>query len=1506
MDEAALGELDAKGWIGTAQGALSLRRVGGPVFPPGMLDDPYDDPTKPERPICVDFSGRTPGNVPNPLPESGMVFAVQDRQGQSPAQASITRVGLEYDARVEVRLPRARAVRLEVRGRVRVEAWNADGSAAASATGSGSVTTLELAGTAITRIVLETGGTGEPAELIRLCAGRWRCVTPAPRPGTGPNPLFLDNLAFEESGAAETRAVTWGGLTGLDCGQGLDVTLLGLPARTVSFTVARFAGEGLAQVYDGSGTLLDEVRISGPGARPLTFRLTGRAIRRLVITPDNREMLLLETCVETDTRPPLGPGPVTHVPPEPELFLLYELELYTSQKVNRVSADTPYALTILMLGHEVVAAREGDPHDQRFAAGPADKMLLYARSALRELTICVDGPVEEEQDWAGVPYLVTGIQLPIGQLDGTLGTPAAELAAARARALPGEQVDPQTFADVTSALKETLEVSRGLSPVSATLRTRADATDPFHSLQAWPFVMSLAVDPLWRRVLGLGWLDTTAVSGTTYDYRITGRFRRGDIDEILYGFQNVPLGTTLPIWFGLGPFRCRTPAPTTVDLHPAPAPGALRSACRRGVAITHDSPLDISVGWPTRHIVLDLAPGHDLAADGYGHPPGSPLPTWQEQVPAGGRVTLTFPQEINRVVLTGTGFLFGLRVPRSASADPDEAVTVSAVLRGVRHTGSQPPPAPAFLGTVNLQEPPAPLPPDGVPVPPPALGFRLRWLPPYDANPMPWPPNLGAHPPSDAMAFVIERRRVDTGGPYTSLERDGTSLLVFGNRTARGEPAPLVPGTDLAAAFPEACPPEPPVTTLMDLDDVLVTEQAGGPPPGSLHQYRIFSVDVLGRRSASAATGSVVRLEKHRPPPRPVAPPDPPPPPGTAEPFGVRARVLHRNDEGLDAGDLDRLGTATNAVVLSWGWTDEERARDPLTREFRVYWQPAPPDAVPGRLTGPAVRTSDGWEMTASLDSAIAPSAMAGRYLSTGGRPHEVLSHTGGTSVTVVLRPSRLSGEPPAEGPFVFQPHLDGTELRPFAWAERVATYPVTSAKRYEHVLRDRLAPDAAGPLARAWIGVSAADGESYVPDEFPGGDRPGNESSIVPVVVQARYRGRPVLSAADALPDVPEHVTTEPVLPAVPVTLDLPAILPDLQVPAGHRLQLDRFGAAELVTRLGVTADGRFRLALPDGTSEQWSLSPPDHTALLAQIRGGEPGRIETRFLMDALLRHRPALETQWQAALPSPVPYGTVSFDLPGPAERHFLRVRLADQAGHLSAEAAVLPLAVRVPSPRPPGTPRFTAEAGAGGTVTVSALVGDSFDLAWLLMFVHQAAPADALIDPAATVLRMPNRRDLYPDDGVRLRLSDGTLLAPRPFDVAAGTLDPPYRQVSCELGPAPEKRLTLWAVALSRDGIPSPPSTGRTVLVPPGPLRLPALTVRATDGRDEVSWAAADGVRLWALERSLDGAAWTQVTPWLPAHRTEAVLDLPPGRPRRYRLAAQGTWSRSGRGDPVSLL
>jgi hypothetical protein len=819
------------------------------------------------------------------------------------------------------------------------------------------------------------------------------------------------------------------------------------------------------------------------------------------------------------------------------------------------------------------------------------------------------------------------------------------------------------------------------------------------------------------------------------------------------------------------------------------------------------------------------------------------------------------------------------------------------------------PPPPPFLGTTNLQDFQLP----GDPAittqhPPNQIGYRLSWLPPPSTQLVPWPPELGAFPPFDVVSFALERSRTDTGGPFEEIE---AKTLFFGSRGARRQPPQLYPGIDLLKLFPEAATPEPPVSLFMETEDVLQSPSRSGPPPGSFHQYRIFSVDVIGRRSTLPTVGSVVRLEKRVPPPQPVGPTTPVPA-GAIRPSGVRARVLQSIDPELTDSDRLLLGTSTNAVVLEWAWTQDERNRDPFATEFRVYWQPIPPDMVRGTLIGPVTAVGSLFEMKAELNQPIAADALKGRFLNAGTYPFKVATNDAGAAITIRFHRSLLNDTAvPAESEFEAPLIVSGSVLRPPAWLERSAVIPISAAENYQFLFRDRFVVDANQPAIRVWTGVSAADDQSYVDDELandqPNGGRPGNESSIAAVSVEARYLGRPEFTVPPPLPDVPEQVTNEPVADSVSVTLDLPALLSGINIPAGHRLSLDRVSAAALLACMSAQADDTIGAKLPNGTTTTYVLAnPTDQENLLAQIRSSEPATVEGRFVMDFLIRHLAALELLWQPALPSSITVTAVDDTVPAKAERYVHRVKLVDAAGHISSGGAIVPQFVRVPSMRSPSTPAFDLPSASGSRLTLSARVHDAFDLRWLVLFLlvsDATAPADSRSLETPKLLRLPNRRDLYPNHDIRLSLKDGSLLAPIAIDVATGSLEVPDRLLNVPIEVGFEKRVSVWAISMTRDGITSRLAGPRTGFTGPVPLSVPDLSVTIGNGADLASWTTAPARSQVAIERSLDnGVTWQRVSPLL--SETVNSFEVPQTSASRvYRLVVKADRDRVVNGSAV---
>lgn len=1380
-------------------------------------------------------------------------------------------------------------------------------------------------------------GDGEPPERTRIALGELEG-------GRGPNPRTVGELLLETRDstgrpASSTTVRSTGGFDGLDCGFETVVTLP-TPARSVELTLVHFSEPASLEAFEADGTSSGVMRMSAPPGQPETLRLAGSALARVAIRSPSADTLLLE--LEVDPRRAavrsIDPGdadvrselPTFAALPQGATSLAmgtapgvrcvaYDIRLAESHRVVEARIGVPAALAIALRAGKAVAARmlvaPSGQQSTRFENLDVDEVVVYCTARATLLEICLDvvpDPVEEERAWAGSRTLAAGIQVPIRALDPALASQADEDALAKSRLPAGEDFDEEAFHDVT-ALLNAAAGGADPAPVWASSVLREELGDPFLELRPWSYALALLVDPAWRRILGFGFLDTPEdlTAGEAYDYRISGRFRRRDVEERLHGFHAVPRGTTLPTAFALGPLSLLTPAPATVQQLPEPPEDGFTVTGRKGIALAGEDCLTLSFPTAVTRVALELAPGASLSwkAETTDFLPGLTLDSFGADLPPAGRAVIETGDPVDRITLSGNGFLFGVRELLSPpGANPDELVTRSVVLHGVVFADTPAPDPPPFLGTLNLQQPSLPADPtNGSPPAPASLGFRLNWLPPPPAGavgPVPWPTDLAAFPPFDILGFRLERRRVDSGGPFEELDGDGLSTLVFGSRGGHRDPPPLGYGVDLEAVFPDHPPPSPPVSPLMSLDDVLVTAHHAGPPPGSTHQYRIFSVDAIGRSSPNACLGSVVRLEKRQPPPQPVGSPEPPPA-GAIAPSGVRARVLQADDPDLVPDDLALLGAGTNAVVLEWGWTQTERDADPHATEFRVYWQPLAPDLVTGAVTGSPSLVGGLFELPATFDRPLEADAMLGRYLALPEYPFKIASHPAGQSVVLRVEPSALDAtRVPGPAPLEFRPRLNGSEQRPPAWAERSAVVPITDAESYRHVFRDLLELDAERSRVRGWAGVSAADSQAYVADALPAavpnGGRPGNESAIAATAVTARYLGRPELIVPPPLPDVPELVTDEPAGETVTVRIDLPALLPGVAVSAGERVQLERIGLDRIVACLSARADDTIGATLPDGTTTGYTQpNPDDQATLLAEIRSGTPARVEGRFLLDFILRFGAQVEPLWAAALPDPVEPGVLTDTLPNKAERYVHRIRLVDAAGHVSAGAGIAPQIVRVPSLRLPGPPQITAPSSESDTVAVEARVRDAFDLSWVLLFTvveEGAVAANGNLQTPAQLLRLPNRRDLYPNDGIRVRLADGTLLEPATvLDVRDGAVDVPDRLLSTTLTPGHGRRVALWSVAMTRDGLPSRLAGPVVALTGPPPLVAPQLTVTNAAGSDTVEWAPLAVPALLALERSSDGgASWSQVSPWLPDGVTDYTLPSTPDD-RRYRAilrAAQG--------------
>ena len=316
---------------------------------------------------------------------------------------------------------------------------------------------------------------------------------------------------------------------------------------------------------------------------------------------------------------------------------------------------------------------------------------------------------------------------------------------------------------------------------------------------------------------------------------------------------------------------------------------------------------------------------------------------------------------------------------------------------------------------------------------------------------MPWPPDAPAPPPLDATVYELEHRTVDGTalGAWEPVLTDetGTSHWTLGSRDETVSDHAVTPGGDLLDPFPE--PGAGAIGAGLDVHwlDVFDLASPTGdvvrpvPAPGTFHQYRVRTIDAIGRPSDDWRETNVLRLEKHVPPPLPSAPSIPPV--GghdTPQPTGVFARALVKDAPDLTAADLALLGADDDAVVLSWGWHEQQRDQDPFAA--RVPRLPRRPPTRPHashhhlrRARGHGPLRADGGH------SLAADRGRAGRHL--GARRLSVPSHVQhgrrlGAPATIDVEanvPSPGGALPvPSLGPLELTLRLSPTRVRPQGW----------------------------------------------------------------------------------------------------------------------------------------------------------------------------------------------------------------------------------------------------------------------------------------------------------------------------------------------------------------------------------------------------------------------------------------------------------------------------------------
>jgi hypothetical protein len=1026
-------------------------------------------------------------------------------------------------------------------------------------------------------------------------------------------------------------------------------------------------------------------------------------------------------------------------------------------------------------------------------------------------------------------------------------------------------------------------------------------SDSFEELAALDPLRVLHVHPKWRRVLGFAWFDKDPALqiGSTYEYRVTGFFPKEDSIDQVYGFHTVPSSTTLPAEFYLSGLRWRLPQPVKVQNHPEPSYLNSIQVSRQGIPLKLYSSTQfiwkVSIGdeWslildfpqPVSSAILELAEGHQLE---YSASVGAAWAIVSDSgsVPPGPRPHLNFSSPIKQLRLKGIGFLFAVRIPSGQQGiEP-----LSIVLPPMTLINTPRPEIPLTAKIDNLQQPqqtPTVESEYKTPQPMHALGFRIQWRPALKDGLESWPQDANAAPPLSANLFEIQHRQEPAAKWNPVLEEENWTL---GDRSTKRPKTQIHFGIDLESLFPEIPIPGKGIDLDLTWQDVFDFAEGGFevhrpvPVPGTYHQYRIRSVDPVGRPSLKWRETNLLRLEKHIPPPLPVGPDETPASqPSLPQPMGVQARILIKDAPDLTSADKVLLGNDNNAIVLRWGWHKQQRDQDPFAREFRVYVSDKPLDqATSGTITN--VKTIQGsapatYEVSLKLDKAVNENAAQGGMLHAG-HPFHIQKHSGGKLIQATLEAyvPRPDGKLPVPEkslivlPLPFTPDL----TRPPAWTKRVEVQSITDENKYRAIIRNRLKLSPTNPRDAIWVGVSAADAQPYVSDQLPNENRPGNESAIVPVRCDGRYQTRPIFSVPPKLDPVPVLVTPEPEERPILFELDLIPYLKQTSLITTDMIRPERAPADAVFAAYWVTTDNFImaRVLKKQDPSEtdvkvpklnDQSLNPDDRKAIIQALNTARTDALEDRLVVFLADVH-PYGDRLFEPVTLKAVKFSKFTETLPPKSGRYVYRVRKSE-ADHLSVGGAVAKVIVRVPSLTPGSIPEKLPTNSSDPPGALTLKIAADPELTHVLTFSQMVQTQSVPVNEAE-LLRVPNRPDLYSKGhGIRIRAPNGALLIPQLKKLTDPdiTLDQGFNKVSLKFTAGSGERVRVWACSLTRDGIPSALGGPWSFAMPLPSLPTPTLSFSSSGTKLTFKWSWPPGSTYTvALERSADGIKWERIS------------------------------------------
>ncbi len=285
-------------------------------------------------------------------------------------------------------------------------------------------------------------------------------------------------------------------------------------------------------------------------------------------------------------------------------------------------------------------------------------------------------------------------------------------------------------------------------------------------------------------------------------------------------------------------------------------------------------------------------------------------------------------------------------------------------------------------------------------------------------------------------------------------------------------------------------------------------------------------------RESAWSSPAFVRVLDQTPPPAPFCLLDPQPGPGVPAAqiatLPLCARYLESGDPDLTPSDQALIAAHSGPVTLvEWNWLPEQQAVAPDTKEFRVYLHPR---FRSEQVTISSIGVPTDTAVSVTLSGSPSFNAIGGE-LTWHGRSFLVGAQSGAALSLVPNRIGRADGSVELVVPSTGLAQIVEGTRDPKRWQDRIHVEPLKSppASYYRAVIPgEKLSATAIEPLATAWIGVTAVDNKTYIPDDpartGPLANRMGNESPLaMRQQIHAVHRAPP---PAGPIPSTPQFAT--------------------------------------------------------------------------------------------------------------------------------------------------------------------------------------------------------------------------------------------------------------------------------------------------------------------------------------------------------------------------------------------